>query len=500
LHGEQHAHLVAGGSPRRKGGAGRADNCNVGSRTPTLCCLHERISRRLGEDDGFTIIEVLVSAVIVAMIAVGTFTAFDSATATSGRNKARSIAAGLARSDQERVRAKTPLQLANLADTSETATPTVNGRRFTVVSSAVWTTDPASTTSCAGLGKEAGYMRITSTVSWTGGGPASPVTLDSLKALPSGGYKNTRGSIAVNIANRGGTGVAGVPVTITGPRTYNVTTNANGCVLVGLVPLGDYTVTYNKAGYVEDTLPNPQAVSQAVTVSGEQTASTSFNYDQAGSFAVAFKTRVPPSTTDTNANGDGFTLGQTGLGFPNRKSFGLLAAPAATAATGANNAAVALASAQKVLYPFTTAYTAWAGACAEGEPTQYGQAANGTGIVTANGAVTGVTVRVPTMGIKIVSSTGTAVTTTYVIKPVVTGCTNRVPLTGTKTSTSSATQNNALPYGDYTVCAQDSTAASARRVVQTIQNRSINGTTPTSPASNTLKLPATASTAIPPCT
>jgi hypothetical protein len=119
--------------------------------------------------------------------------------------------------------------------------------------------------------------------------------------------------------------------------------------------------------------------------------------------------------------------------------------------------------------------------------------------LTPNGAVTNVTVRVPTMGIKIVSSTGTNVTSTYSIKPVVTGCTGRVPLTGVKTSTSSATQNNALPYGDYTVCAQDTTAASAKRVVQTVQNRLMNGTTPTAPASNTIKLPATASTAIPPC-
>jgi type II secretory pathway pseudopilin PulG len=499
LHGEQHTHVVARGRPRLQGGDDRADNCNVGSRTPSLSCLLERIRQRLGEDGGFTIIEVLVSAVVVALIAIGTFTAFDSATATSGRNKARSIAAGLARSDQERVRAKTPLQLATLADTPETATPTVNGRRFTVVSSAVWTTDPATTTSCAGLGKEAGYMRITSTVSWNGGGTASPVALDSLKALPNGGYKTSRGSIAVNITNRSGAGVSGVPVTITGPRTYNATTNANGCVLIGLVPLGDYTVSFTKAGYVQDILPNSQPVSKVLTVAGEQTASTSFSYDQAGSFAVAFKTRVPPSTTDTNATGDGFTLGQTGMGFPNRKSFGLLAAGAATAATGANNTAVAVASAQKVLFPFTSAYTAWAGTCAEGEPTQYGQAANGTGIVTAGGAVSGVTVRVPTMGIKIVTSTGTNVTSTYVIKPVVTGCTGRVPLAGTKTSTTSAIQNNALPYGDYTVCAQDTTAASAKRVIQTVQNRSINGTTPTSPATNTIKLPATASAAIPPC-
>jgi hypothetical protein len=275
--------------------------------------------------------------------------------------------------------------------------------------------------------------------------------------------------------------------------------------MIGLVPLGDYTVSFTKAAYVQDILPNAATVTKVMTVAGEQTASATFNYDQAGSFAVAFKTRIPPSTTDTNptaavgGGGDGFTVGNTGLGFPNRKSFGLLAANALTAATGAGNSAVAVANAQKVLFPFTSAYTAWAGTCAEAEPTQYGQPANGTGTITPGGAVSGVTVRVPTMGIKIVTSTGANVTSTYVIKPVVTGCTARVPLSGTKTSTTSAVQNNALPYGDYTVCAQDTTAASAKRVVQTVQNRSINGTTPTSPASNTIKLPATASSAIPPC-
>lgn len=474
----------------------------VASRTLSLACLIGALRRRLADERGFTIIEVLVSAIVVAMAAVGTLIAFDGATKASGNNKAKTVAAGLGQAEQERVRAKTPLQLAALTDTSDTTTKSVNGRTYTLVSSAAWTTDPSGTTSCAGMGNEAGYQRITTTVTWQGQGAARPVTLDSLKAVSNGGYKDSRGSLAVKILDRTGTGgVSGVPVTITGPRSYSATTDANGCVLLGFVPVGTYTVAFSKAGYVRDVLPNAQAFSKSVSVASEQTASVQVAYDLATSLGVSFITRTVPGATsgDSATTGDGFTVNNIGLGAPNRLSFGLLSTQATTAATGAGGAAVAVGSAQKVLFPFTT-YTAWAGTCAQAEPTQYGAPLNPVvSFPTPGAAVTGAQVREPTMGIAVKTSSSGTVSGSVVIKPVTAGCTARVPATGVRSFTNSATINTSLPYGDYTVCAQDTTSASAKRVIATVQNRSVNGTTPTTPASNTIKLPASASSGIPPC-
>lgn len=462
-----------------------ADNNAVDCRRLLATSPVTAVRRRLGGESGFTIIEVLVSALLVALAAVGTFIALDSATVASGRNKARTVASGLAQSDQERLRGLTPLQLAEL---NQTRTQVVDNQTYTIVSRADWTTDPSGTASCAGMGNEAGYMKITSTVTWPGQAPLNPVEADSLKAMPNGAYRDARGSIAVKLVDRNGAGVSNVPISITGPRSYSATTNSLGCVMLGFVPVGTYTVSFSQAGYVQDVLPGAQALSKQVQVAGEQTSSVSFTYDQAGSLQVKYKTGAPGSATDGDGDGDGFTVAQTGLGYPNIRSFGLLGTRAATQTTGT------------VLFPFTGAYGVWAGACAEGDPTLYGAPANPLPApVPAGGALTGVVVRVPTMGLKVTKSDGTAVTGSLSIKPVVTGCTNPVPATGVKTFASSATVQTALPYGDYSVCAQDTTAASAKRRVKTVQNGSINGTTSPPPASNTINLPASNSSSIAPC-
>lgn len=467
-------------------------------RSPILTCPIRAARRRLAGEEGFTIIEVMVSAVILAIATLGTLSAFDSANATSGRNEARSVAAQLAQTDQERLRAMTPQQLANLADASQTQTKTVNGRNFTVVSSSEWLTDPSSAAGCGGMGKEAGYQQITSNVSWPKQASVGPVEMDSIKAVQNGGYKDTRGSLALQLLNGAGGGTANVAVTITGPRNYSATTNANGCVLLGFVPVGAYTLTVNQPGYVQDLLPNAQSVSKTVQVTGGQTGSVSFNYDQAGSLGVAFKTRVPGAGADINTTGDGFTVANAGLGAPGRRSFGLLAAPFATAATGAGNGAVPIASAQKVLYPFAGGYGVWAGTCAESDPalpanggwipgTATTQSGNASGVVPANGAVTNVAAFEPMIKVTVNKYTDSAQTTTgavtqaarVLVTPAVSGCANPYAANTATNGTIADASQPTMPYGSYIVCAQDKTTSPTKRVVVTVANNARLGKTQT---------------------
>lgn len=449
-----------------------------------MCHLPARIAR---EQSGFTIIEVLMSAVLVAMIATGVFAGFDAATTASGQNRSRTVAAGLAQSDQERIRSMTPDQLADL---NETRSPVVNGKTYTVVSTAVWTTDPSGTASCAGMGQEAGYQKITSTVTWPDRGPLKPVVEDSLRAVPNGGYRDSRGSLAVKVTGANGTtGVADLPITVTGPRNYSVTTNSLGCVLLGFVPVGSYTVSYSRAGYVEDKVrnnQNAQAISQTVAVEGEQTTSVEGVYDQAGSIGVTYKTRVPLATSDVGTTGDGFTLSNSGLGFPNIRTFGPFTA-AATQSSGAT----------KSLFPFATnAYTPWAGKCAENNPVlpaNGGQLTNANAGVslTAGAAVTGAVVHEPMIKVTVNKYTNSAQTTTaavttaakVVARPLITGCTADYNQSTANNGTIADNLQPTLPYGDYTLCAQDRTTSPTRRAVLTISNNVRNG------KSQTLTLP-----------
>lgn len=427
------------------------------------------------EESGFTIIEVLMSAVLVAMIATGVFASFDSATKASGQNRSRSIAAGLAQSDQERIRAMTPDQLAEL---SETRNPVVNGKTYTVVSTAVWTTDPSGTASCAGMGEEAGYQKITSTVTWPDRGPLKPVVEDSIRAVPNGGYRDSRGSLAVKVTARDGTtGVPNLPINVTGPKTYSATTNSLGCVLLGFVPVGSYTVSYSKAGYVDDTLAAPQAISKTVQVEGEQTSSVEGLYDQAGSIGVKFMTRVPAASADTTTTGDSFTLSNSELSFPNIRTFGLFTA-AATQSSGAT----------KSLFPFTNAYTAWAGKCADNNPelpANGTQPANAPAALplTAGQAMIGVTVQEPMIKVTVNKYTNSAQTTTgaitsaaqVVVKPLITGCTANYSQATVSNGTIANGSQPTLPYGDYTLCAQDKATSPTKRVVTTVSNNARNG-------------------------
>ena len=193
-----------------------------------------------------------MSALVVALAAVGTFAALDSATATSGRNKARSVAASLAQADQERLRALSPSALNSLAPTSN---KTVDRRVFTIASSAEWIADRSGTPSCSSADGKTDYVKITSTVTWPGMGGIAPVEAHSLKAVPKGAFRPNQGSIAVQVFDRNGSGVAGVPVTITGPGSFSGTTNSLGCVIIDQAPVGTYTVAASKTGYVRDKLP-----------------------------------------------------------------------------------------------------------------------------------------------------------------------------------------------------------------------------------------------------
>src|SRR4051812_50081077 len=70
---------------------------------------------RIESNSGYALIEVVVSAAVLAMVAVAVLAGVDGAQRSTGREKARSVAASLAEQDQERLRAMPVEQLATYA-------------------------------------------------------------------------------------------------------------------------------------------------------------------------------------------------------------------------------------------------------------------------------------------------------------------------------------------------------------------------------------------------
>jgi Tfp pilus assembly protein PilV len=396
------------------------------------------IPTRLADERGFGMIEVLVSALVVGLAVVGVFVALDAATATSGQNKARNVAANLAEADQERLRG---MKVADLSNLRQTTPKTIDGGTYTVNSRTDWVNDKSGTQSCTSADSSLDYLKLTTTVTSPKLRGVKPVTTESIQAVPNGTFPN-QGSVVVQITNRSGTGVSGLSVTLAGANTYSQTTNVNGCVIFAYVPVGTYTLSFGRTDWVEATYPNRQNVSDSVVVSSEQTSRKAYMYDTAGSISVVESAGNPIS-------GNQFTVFHTQLTPINSRVF---------AGTTTGN----------VLFPFSSMYSVWAGACGSGNPTLYtGQTANPSvppsQPLTPGGSVT-FSVRQPALKVTLTTSATLARNGTVVVKPTVAGCAANTVKTLATTSTRTGTVTFPVPYGPYTVCGQQ-TDPTLRKIV-----------------------------------
>jgi Tfp pilus assembly protein PilV len=242
------------------------------------------------DEAGFGLIEVLVSALLVATVSLGVLALFDSASATSGRSRAQTQASGLAQQDQDRMRAMSPSNLAGLAGTTPPPVDTdVGGAQFQVTSKVDWAADTSSgAVTCSGSTGSVSYLKITTEV--TGGSmpPGKKVEAHSFVSMPVG---SQGGVLRVRVRKADGTtGVEDVDVTVTGPGgTRNGQTDADGCAVFGALSVGSYDVSVSKAGHTDlDGEPNPQQPAQGVYAG--QTSDVNFTLDQVGKFSAKFWT------------------------------------------------------------------------------------------------------------------------------------------------------------------------------------------------------------------
>ena len=333
-----------------------------------------RLRRRARGEEGFTLVEVLVSALLVALVSIGVFAGLDSANATSATSRSQAVAAGLAQQDQDRLRALGATALSNRRETRTVSVSNGNGPAlaYTVVSRGDWVSDNSDTASCTSTDSSLDYLHISSTVTW----PkmrVNPVVADSIYAVPNGSFGANQGSLVVQVTDRNGDGVPNLPVSLSGPQSQSDSTNANGCVVWGYLPTGSYTVSFSRSGWVDHD--GNQDISKAVSVIGESTNTVSFDYDAAGTINAGFYT-VINNKNYLNQPTDRLSVGHGNLSSPFYRSFGTsgtLATSIQTVTTGVN--------ASPGLFPFPSAYSVWAGDCAGEDPSKQG--INSTGNTTS---------------------------------------------------------------------------------------------------------------------
>jgi Tfp pilus assembly protein PilV len=343
--------------------------------------------RLKSDESGFTLIEVLVSAMLVATIAIGILAGIDSSSALSGNLRNRGEAGSIAQGEQERLRSLKASDLDAVALSSppgaltapqyQPASPTIRGQTYTV-KSWVWKVDQAGTASaCAGSSPANHYLRIRTQVTWVGqpsGIP--PARQESVVPLPPGGT----GALVVTIKDAQATpaNVGGVTVSVDGgsPQT---TTAANGCVEWDTLAPGSHTVTFSKAGYVT---PDGQAnVSRVVSVSDASTSYANFTFDKGASVTAVpfyFMNGATRYTAPTGTPGVGFdqvTLTNTNSYFSSPQTYGT---------AGDYEATIDLPN----LMGFSTSYGLYPSTCAAMNQTTLGLAAWTLSWTSPNGPFT----------------------------------------------------------------------------------------------------------------
>ncbi|MGZ6617057.1 MAG: MSCRAMM family protein, partial [Solirubrobacteraceae bacterium] len=306
------------------------------------------------EDAGFALIEILVSAVIVAAISAAVADALISSAHLSGTERQRSQADQLVQQDQERLKGLSDQQLQGL---SQTRTVKLDGYTYTVTSNSTFEGTSGASTCTSG---SAAYFKVASTVT---GQPTGTITDESIIR------RTVDGGLRVQVDDQSGVNpLTGVQVNATGPSTATGNTDANGCfVFTGMSP-GNYNVGVAAAGYVDkDGNSSPPNISATVAATGiAPTNVTPLVIGQGGSIAASFVT----NTATASLTVPGYYMSYFGsLGSSKMSS-------SVTLGSGAPVASISTAASH--LFPFTTLqgstytyagnYQVWAGKCASEQP------------------------------------------------------------------------------------------------------------------------------------
>jgi Tfp pilus assembly protein PilE len=320
--------------------------------TPVACraALRARVAACLRAQRGDTLIEVMVAALLVALIATASLTGFGAVGGVAGNQRNEEQAATLAQQDQARLRGLNITQLSGTLG-NQSANTTIDGTVYTVTSKSQFVSGASGTASCStggGATGNADEVSTTSTVTWTPSNDGrAPVILHGIITPAQGG------SLIVSAADQNGNGLAGVTATVTGPSTVSpLATDSNGCAVFAGLTGGTYTVSYSDPGYV-DKNGNPPASWTGPVTSTQTAAATPLQLAQDGAISATFTTTfngsTQPATTDT------FVAANSVAGITPRV-FGTDSSPI-------NNAYSSNVVSPTTVFPFPSQYSVYAGTC-----------------------------------------------------------------------------------------------------------------------------------------
>jgi len=358
-------------------------------------------------DEGTTMIEVLVAAILMAVAAAAIGTVLLAAIRTSTNDRQRVAASNLAQRELENSR--------NLFGTSDAAAlalggsgtvtnPTpypsgsvgtdsvVDGSSYRVVRYAHWLPTGTGSNACEG-GSAVTYpsLEVDVTVTPLSAVNTKPITESTLltpqKTLLA---TTTESYIAVKVINAAGTPASGINVNVSGPSsTAPQTTDVTGCAVFMVTQSGSYTASLSNTGYVDNT--GSASPTKVQVVANGQLYVLPFSYDKAASIRIV--QTILSSTYPAPSP------------LPAYVAYGNSALPGATHAVVVPAGSGFTYTTVPSLWPSTDGYTAWVGGCADADPGTVA-AGRGTPIVVAPGGSSDVNAQLAPVNITVRNTAG----------------------------------------------------------------------------------------------
>ncbi|HLW96242.1 MAG TPA: hypothetical protein VKS25_12765 [Solirubrobacteraceae bacterium] len=361
--------------------------------------LRGRVLACLRAERGDTLVEVLVAALMVALIATASLGGFGDVGKLSETQRNEEQAATLAQQDQARLRGLTITQLASTGSgTGNTVlsptTTTIDGTTFKVVSAAAFISGSTGSSACTGS-NGADEVQTTSTVTWGKGytnGGRNPVVVHGLITPAEGG------ALVVSVTDPTGAGLAGTLVSLSGPTAVSpVTTDSSGCVVWTGLAAGSYTVSYTAPSGTWILYTGNAPASTTVPVTAAATAHASLQIGQAASIQATFSTNWT-GTPVTNES-DTFELFNTTGTSPTTHTYG-------TDSTRGTNTYASTITGSTNLYPYPSSlpsdlYDAYAGGCTADDPGR----TNDPGFTVTGGQANTVTIPEPALIVDVYGNT-----------------------------------------------------------------------------------------------
>jgi type II secretory pathway pseudopilin PulG len=203
------------------------------------------VRARVGAQDGFLLIEVLISTLLVGVMVIATYNGLDSINRSTAEQRRHDEAADLAIQSQEQLRSDSATTLLALPAAGHSYTFSVGGTQYTITQKASYGnggTETGCNASEKGSTGKGTYILISSTVTWPHS-KSIPVTESSIITPPTGS------ALKVTVTNGGSMPTAGVPITVTytpvegeSATTIEATTGSSGCALFAGIPATSATV------------------------------------------------------------------------------------------------------------------------------------------------------------------------------------------------------------------------------------------------------------------